>query len=84
MDHMTCIAGGADGSRAYYCGWAITGRSTVSHLVSAPSFPIVGSQHRSWCGQTITVIGLTLGPCSLSGNCRECNRYLRVLADPPG
>jgi hypothetical protein len=54
MNHMTCIAGGADGSRAYYCGWAITGRTTVSHLVSAPSFPIVGSQHRSWCGQTIT------------------------------
>jgi hypothetical protein len=84
MIHMTCCTGSAEGSRAYYCGWAITGLGTVSHLVSAPSFPAVGSRHRSWCGQMITVIGLALSPRGLAVSCRECNRYLRVLADPPG
>lgn len=80
MSRMPCIAGSADGSGAYYCGWAITGRTTVSHLVASPDFPIAGSQHRSWCGQTITVIALTLNARDLPGSCAECNQQLRMMA----
>ncbi len=62
----------AAGSDTYYCGWAITGRTMISHLVSAPRFPIAGSRHRSWCGQTITVIALTLNVRRLPGSCPDC------------
>jgi hypothetical protein len=34
MSRTTRIAGSAGGSSAYYCGWVITGRTTVSHLVA--------------------------------------------------
>lgn len=76
IDRMTCTAAGAGGFGVYYCGWAITGRTTVAHLVASPEFPRLGSRHRSWCGQTITVIGLTLDPRS----CPRCNRRLRMMA----
>ncbi len=77
---MSRIAGSAEGPGAYYCGWAITGRTTVSHLVASATFPIAGRQYRSWCGQTITVIGLTLDARSLPSSCPECNQQLRLLA----
>ncbi|MGH3698597.1 MAG: hypothetical protein ACRDRU_19490 [Pseudonocardiaceae bacterium] len=57
MARMPCSTGSAG---AYYCGWAITGRTTVPHLVASAEFPLAGSRHRSWCGQMITVIALTL------------------------
>ncbi|MGH3671286.1 MAG: hypothetical protein ACRDSH_11720 [Pseudonocardiaceae bacterium] len=65
---------------AYYCGWAITGRVTASHLVASDDFPTAGSQHRAWCGQTVTVIGLTLDARGLPDSCADCNRLLRRLA----
>lgn len=80
MSCMPCSAGSADGLRAYYCGWAITGRTTVSHLVASAEFPLAGSQHRAWCGQTITVIALTLNPRGLPRSCAECNQQLRMMA----
>ncbi|MGH3829886.1 MAG: hypothetical protein ACRDRS_05445 [Pseudonocardiaceae bacterium] len=79
-NHMTCVAGSVTGPGAYYCGWALTGRTTVSHLVASAEFPVVGSRHRSWCGRTVTVIGLTLDPRSLARSCARCNRHLRALA----
>ncbi|MGH3718056.1 MAG: hypothetical protein ACRDRI_04290 [Pseudonocardiaceae bacterium] len=80
IHRMTCIAGHAAGSGAYYCGWAITGRGAVAHLVAAADFPLVGSRHRSWCGKMITVIGLTLDSRSLPRSCARCNRRLRAMA----
>lgn len=70
-------------SGAYYCGWAITGPATIGHLVSAARFPIAGTRHRAWCGQTITVLALTLNVRVLPGSCPDCNRYLRALASRP-
>ncbi|MGH3966299.1 MAG: hypothetical protein ACRDRY_24150 [Pseudonocardiaceae bacterium] len=78
MSRTTRVAGSANSSPAYYCGWAITGRSTVSHLVASAEFPIAGSQHRAWCGQTITVIALTLNARGWRGSCAECNQQLRM------
>ena len=80
MSRMPCITGSADSSGAYYCGWAITSRTTVSHLIASAHFPIAGSQHRTWCGQTITVIGLTLNARGLPRSCAECNQRLRMMA----
>jgi hypothetical protein len=80
MNRMTCTTGRVAGSGAYYCGWAITGRTTVSHLVASADFPLAGSRHRSWCGQTITVIGLTLDARGLPRSCARCNRRLRMMA----
>ncbi|MGH3851890.1 MAG: hypothetical protein ACRDR6_00005 [Pseudonocardiaceae bacterium] len=80
---LTCTAGSIAGSGVYYCGWAITGRAAVSHLVASAEFPVVGSRHRSWCGRTITVIGLTLDPRSVARSCARCNRRLRALACTP-
>jgi hypothetical protein len=77
---MSRITGSAGGSSAYYCGWVITGRATVSHLIASADFPIAGSQHRSWCGQTIKVIGLTLNARELPRSCAECNQHLRMMA----
>ncbi len=57
----------------HYCGWAITGRTTVAHLIASPDFPTAGSQRRAWCGQTITVIGLTLDARHPQMHCRECD-----------
>lgn len=74
---MNRIAGD---SGAYYCGWVITGHTTVSHLIASADFPIAGSQHRSWCGQTITVIGLTLNAREPPQSCAECNQQLRMMA----
>jgi hypothetical protein len=58
----------------------ITGRTTVSRLIVSADFPIAGSQHRSWCGQTITVIGLTRNVRDLPRSCAECDQQLRVMA----
>lgn len=80
MSRTTRITGSAGGSGAYYCGWVITGRTTVSHLIASADFPIAGSQHRAWCGQTITVIGLTLNARDLPRSCAECNQQLRMMA----
>ncbi|MGQ0717011.1 MAG: hypothetical protein ACT4NP_06775 [Pseudonocardiales bacterium] len=80
MRRTTYITGSADGSPAYYCGWAITGCSTISHLVASAEFPLAGSRHRAWCGQTITVIGLTLNARGVPGSCAECNQKLRMMA----
>ncbi|MGH3773212.1 MAG: hypothetical protein ACRDRW_17755 [Pseudonocardiaceae bacterium] len=80
INRMTCIAGRVADSVPYYCGWAVTGGGALAHLVAAADFPLVGSQHRSWCGQTITVLGLTLNPRSLPRSCARCNRRLRAMA----
>lgn len=80
MCRTTCITSNADGSPAYYCGWAITGRSTISHLVASAEFPLAGSRHRAWCGQMITVIGLTLNARGVPGSCAQCNQQLRMMA----
>jgi hypothetical protein len=77
MTRMPCSTGSAG---VYYCGWAITGRTTVSHLVASAEFPLAGSRHRSWCGQTIIVIALTLDVRSAPGSCAECNQQLRMMA----
>lgn len=80
---MSRITSGAEDSLAYYCGWAITGQDAISHMVSAARFPLAGSQHRAWCGQLITVIGLTLNSRHAPRSCPDCNRYLRALSSPP-
>lgn len=71
------------GSGTYYCGWAITGRTTVGHLVSAARFPLAGYRYRAWCGEMITVVALTLNVRLLPDSCPDCNRYLRALSTPP-
>lgn len=77
---MSRNASGTNGVPAYYCGWAITGRDTVSHVVSSANFPLAGSRHRSWCGEMITVVALTLNARRPSRSCADCNELLRMLA----
>ncbi len=67
----------------HYCGWAITGRTTAAHLIASPDFPTAGSQRRAWCGQTITVIGLTLDAHYCQLHCHECDKWLRQMAAVP-
>ena len=77
---MSRIPDSADESLTYFCGWAITGRNTVAHLVASARFPLAGYQYRAWCGQIITVIALTLNARDLPQSCAVCNGHLRLLA----
>lgn len=49
------------------------------HLIASPDFPTAGSQRRAWCGETITVIGLTLDARRAPGSCDACNRHLQWM-----
>lgn len=80
MRRTTGITASAGGSLPYFCGWAITGRSTVAHLVASAGFPLAGSRHRAWRGQMITVVARTLNARGVPGNCAECNQHLRMMA----
>ena len=67
-------------SRPYYCGWAITFPDPTSHLIASPDFPTAGSHRRAWCGETITVIGLTLDARRPILHCADCNQWLQHCA----
>ncbi len=73
-------AGKAEEPGTYFCGWAITGRTTIAHLVASARFPLAGYQYRAWCGEIVTVIALTLNARELPQSCAACNEHLRLLA----
>ena len=66
--------------RTYYCGWAITYRDSLSHLIVSRDFPTAGSLSRAWCGETVIVVGLTLDARRLRLHCPECNGRLQQIA----
>lgn len=72
-----------NGDMPYYCGWAITDRATVSHLIASRDFPTAGSPRRAWCGEMVTVIGLILNARLPRLHCAECNQRLRRIAATP-
>lgn len=65
--------------RPYYCGWALTYRNSLSHLVASRDFPVAGSLRRAWCGEMVIVVGLTLDARRGQPHCAECNRRLQQI-----
>ncbi|MGH3885766.1 MAG: hypothetical protein ACRDSZ_04210 [Pseudonocardiaceae bacterium] len=71
------------GDSPYYCGWATSGCATVSHLIASRDFPTAGSARRAWCGETVTVIGLSLDARDPQQHCVERTQRLRRIAATP-